>query len=133
MGKYSNQEEMNSDSEKYYKVNQRGMYKRVAGNLTAVILCVFVFAPILYALSTSGSRDKGSHIFVVLASIVVAILFISCLICAVENYMGAKDAEWNEMAEKLDQINSSIERVYNMEYSINMHIHEGMHPEERKQ
>ena len=129
MGKYFNQEEMNSDSEKYQVRRPDFLYGRAARNLAAAIIMSALEGLVWLGLGAG----KDLVIICSVIGVIMAIAIVCCLISAVEQYGWAKDAERDAILDKLDQINSSIERVYNMDYSINMHIHEGMHPEEHKQ
>lgn len=129
MGKYFNQEEMNSDSEKYQVRRPDFVYGRATRNLAAAIIMSALEGLVWLGLGAG----KDLVIICSVIGVIMAIAIVCCLIAAVEQYGWAKDAERDAILDKLDKINSSIERVYNMEYSINMHIHEGMHPEEHKQ
>ena len=131
MGKYESPKEMNSDSEKYQTRQPNFIYGRAGRNLAAAIIMSF-FAGVLLLICTMVNLQLNIMLFCGIGAVILVLAVIGCLISAAEQYGWAKDAERDEILEKLDQINKNIERVYNMEYSISMQIHDGAHQEDEK-
>lgn len=108
-----------------------------AGKQLSRVAGKFVWGSIIFGLGVGLLQTLHNDIgigCVAIGSIISLLLFalaIDNLSNGIYNYTMAKDSERDAILEKLDQINSNIERVYNMGYSINMQIHEGMYPEDR--
>lgn len=103
----------------------RWIYRKAATNLNAVIICAFVLGPIFYFILGSIKPQGPEWLICVLGIVILAIIIIVCLSSAISNYMLAKDAERDEILEKLEQINSNIERFNKSEVQILERLRQG--------
>ena len=87
----------------------RWIYRKAATYLNTVIVCAFVFLPIVYFIY-GGLKPQSLEGLVCLGvAVILGIISIVCLSSAVSNYMLAKDAERDEILEKFEQLNRNIE------------------------
>ena len=81
----------------------RWIYRKAATNMNAVIVCAFVLGPIFYFILGSIKPQGMEWYICVLGIVILAIIIIVCLSSAISNYMLAKDAERDEILEKLER------------------------------
>ena len=93
--------------ERYEQRTSRNYYRRTTGSITAIIICSF-FIFLLHLVGKVMIDDQSVQIFCIILMGILGIVVIACIITAIENYMWAKDAEWNEIIEKLEGINKGI-------------------------
>lgn len=87
----------------------RWIYRKTATYLNTVIVCAFVLGPIVFFILGS-IKPQGLEWFIcVLGIVILAIIIIVCLASAISNYMLAKDAERDDILEKIEQLNRNIE------------------------
>lgn len=84
-------------------------YRKAATYLTSVIVCSFIFGPIVYFFYTLFEPDSLERFVCGIAGVVLGFISIICLISAVEQYMLSKDQERDEILEALDRIRRGIE------------------------
>lgn len=87
----------------------RGIYQKAATYLTSVIVCCFIFGPVVYLCYIMFKPNSEERFVCGIAAVVLGLISIICLVAAVEQYMRAKDEEWDEILEALDRIRRGIE------------------------
>ena len=87
----------------------RWIYRKAATYLTSVIVCCFIFGPVVYLCYIMFKPDSLERFVCGIAGVVLGFISIICLISAVEQYMLAKDSERDEILEALDRIRRGIE------------------------
>lgn len=125
MGKYFSPKETNTVPEWNQAVHPRRTYSKVATNLNAVIVCGLFLGPIVFFLFNAFEPTSNARFICSIAAIILGIIIIVSLSSAAENYMSAKDAERDEIVEKLEQINSNIEWFNKSEVQILERLRQG--------
>ena len=87
----------------------REKYMKAGTYLTSVIVCCFIFGPVVYLCYIMFKPDSLERFVCGIAGVVLGFISIICLISAVEQYMLAKDSERDEILEALDRIRRGIE------------------------
>ena len=87
----------------------RWIYRKAATYFNTVIVCCFIFGPIVYFFYNAFTPNSVERFVCGIAAVVLAIISILCLLSAVEQYMLAKGAERDEIVEALERIHRSIE------------------------
>ncbi|MBR3688956.1 MAG: hypothetical protein IKL85_07775 [Lentisphaeria bacterium] len=125
MGKYFSPKETNTDPVWNQAVHPRRTYSKVATNLNTVIVCGLFLGPIVFILFNAFEPTSKERFLCLIAAIILGIIIIVSLSSAAENYMSAKDAERDEIVEKLEQINSNIEWFNKSEVQILERLSQG--------
>ena len=85
-------------------------YRKAATYLNAVIVCCFIFGPVVYLFYIMFKPNSEERFVCGIAAVVLGFISIICLVAAVEQYMRAKDDERDEILESLDRIRRGIEK-----------------------
>ena len=90
-------------------VKPREKYMKAGTYLTSVIVCCFIFGPVVYLCYIMFKPATMERFVCGIAGVVLGFISIICLISAVEQYMRAKDEERDEILEVLERIRRGIE------------------------
>lgn len=88
---------------------QRWIYRKAATYFNTVILCCFIFGPVVYFFYILFKPNSEERFVCGIAAVVLGFISIICLVSAVEQYMRAKDEERDEILEALERIRRGIE------------------------
>lgn len=88
----------------------RWIYRKAATYFNTVIVCCFIFGPVVYLCYIMFKPDSLERFVCSIAAVVLWIISIVCLSSAVLQYMLAKDEERDEILEALDRIRRGIEK-----------------------
>ena len=87
----------------------RWIYRKAATYFNTVIVCCFIFGPIVYFFYNVFNPSSDGRFVCGIAAVVLGIISIICLVSAVEQYMLAKDEERDEILEALERIRRGID------------------------